>query len=181
MWQGWNCVLVYCPGGNATDPIWRVLASSDGISSWTPLKPKHSIPCWLSVQWEPSACRSCQCGQKLGSSNVCGWIYSVWLSWLWRSQHASTGNSVPWSLGHSSISSIHHMAFFPSLKQNFITYRSSKVQIAFLKFTSCDNCCCSCSFEREIIKIGLSSHKMNSNNILNLHVFFKDRCWGWQD
>ena len=44
LWQGWGCGLVYCPGGNATDPIWRVLASSDGISSWTPLKPKHSNP-----------------------------------------------------------------------------------------------------------------------------------------
>ena len=43
---------------------WPDLASSDGISSWTPLKPQHSIPCWLSVQWEPSACRSCQCCQK---------------------------------------------------------------------------------------------------------------------
>ena len=43
-WQGWSCELVYCPGGNATDPIWRVLASSDGISSWTPLKPQHSNP-----------------------------------------------------------------------------------------------------------------------------------------
>ena len=29
------------------------------------------------------------------------------------------------SLGHSSISSFHPMAFFPSLKQNFIAYRSS--------------------------------------------------------
>ena len=29
------------------------------------------------------------------------------------------------------------------------------------------NCCCSCSFEPEIIKIGQSSHKMSSNNILN--------------
>ena len=29
------------------------------------------------------------------------------------------------------------------------------------------NCCCSCSFEAEIIKIGQSSHKMYSNNILN--------------
>ena len=58
-----SCRLVHCPGGNATDPIWRVLASSDRISSWTPLKPQHSIPCWLSVQWEPSACRSCQCCQ----------------------------------------------------------------------------------------------------------------------
>ena len=35
---------MYCPGGNATDPIWRVLASSNGISSWTPLKPQHSNP-----------------------------------------------------------------------------------------------------------------------------------------
>ena len=29
------------------------------------------------------------------------------------------------------------------------------------------DCYCSCSFESEIIKIGLSSHKMYSNNILN--------------
>ena len=29
------------------------------------------------------------------------------------------------------------------------------------------NCCCSRSFEREIIKIGQSSHKMYSNNIVN--------------
>ena len=28
------------------------------------------------------------------------------------------------------------------------------------------NCCCSCSFEPELIKIGQSSHKMYSNNIL---------------
>ena len=38
-----------------------------------------------------------------------------------------------WSIPYVSV------AFFPSLKHNFITYRSSKVQIAFLKFTSCDN------------------------------------------
>ena len=44
LWQGWSCGLVYCPGGNATDPIWRVLASSDGISSWTLLKPQYSNP-----------------------------------------------------------------------------------------------------------------------------------------
>ena len=29
------------------------------------------------------------------------------------------------------------------------------------------NCCCSCQFEFEIIKIGQSSHKIYSNNILN--------------
>ena len=44
LWQGWSCRLVHCPGGNATDSIWRVLASSDGISSWTSLKPQHSNP-----------------------------------------------------------------------------------------------------------------------------------------
>ena len=44
LWQGWSCGLVHCPGGNATEPIWRVLASSDGISSWTPLKPQRSNP-----------------------------------------------------------------------------------------------------------------------------------------
>ena len=39
------CILAYiCPGGNATDPIWRVLASSQGISSRTPLKPQQSNP-----------------------------------------------------------------------------------------------------------------------------------------
>ena len=35
---------MYCPDGNATGPIWRVLASSQGISSWTHLKPQHSNP-----------------------------------------------------------------------------------------------------------------------------------------
>ena len=29
------------------------------------------------------------------------------------------------------------------------------------------NCCCSCSFETEMIKIGQSSHKMYSNNLAN--------------
>ena len=71
------------------------------------------------------------------------------------------------------------VAFFLSLKQNFISCRSSKVssrpdcifeihqlwQSGFSRVYS--NCCCSCSFESEIIKIGESSHKMYSNNIVN--------------
>ena len=154
---------MHCPGGNATEPIWRVLASSDEISSWTPLKTQHSIPCWLSIQWEPGACRSCQCCQKKGSSKVCGWIWSIWVR---ESQHAST----------RSWSSFHRMAFFPSLKQNFIAYRPSSRpdcifeihqlwQSGFLRVYS--NCCCSCSFEAEILKISHSSHKMYRNNIVN--------------
>ena len=65
---------------------------------------------------------------------------------------------------------------FSSLKQNFIAYRSSKVssrpdcifeihrlwQSGFSRVYS--NCCSSCSFEPEIIKIGRSSHMMYSNN-----------------
>ncbi len=63
-----------------------------------------------------------------------------------------------------------------SLKQNFIAYRFSKVsycifeihqlwQSGFCRVYS--NCCCSCSFEPEIIKIGQLSDKVYSNNILN--------------
>ena len=72
----------------STDPIWRVLATSDGISSWTPLKPQHSIPCWLSLQWEASACRSCQCCQKrdhqkfVGGFSLSGLLGSGWVSML---------------------------------------------------------------------------------------------------
>ena len=70
-------------------------------------------------------------------------------------------------------------AFYPSLKQNSIAYRSSKVssrpvciveihqlgQSGFSRVYS--NCCCSYSFEPEIIKIGQSSYKIYSNNLLN--------------
>ena len=35
---------MYCPAGKATNPISRVLASSLGISCWTPFKPQHSNP-----------------------------------------------------------------------------------------------------------------------------------------
>ena len=70
-------------------------------------------------------------------------------------------------------------AFFPSLKQNFIAYRPSKEsdcifeihqlwQSSFSRVYS--NSCCSYSFEPEIIKIGQSSHKIYSNNILNFQV-----------
>ena len=65
-----------------------------------------------------------------------------------------------WSIPYVSV------AFFP-LKHNFIAYGSSKVsdcifeihqlwQSGFSRMYS--NCCCSSSFEPEIIKIGLSSH-----------------------
>ena len=90
----------------------------------------------------------------------------------WCSIHARCSKS---SLKYS----IRFCGIFPSLKQNFIAYRFSKVssrpycifeidqlwQSGFSRVYS--NCCCSCSFEPEIIKIGQSSHKMYSINILN--------------
>ena len=71
------------------------------------------------------------------------------------------------------------VAFFLSLKQPFIADRSSKLswrpecifenpylwQSGFSRVYS--NSYCSCSFESEIIKVGQSSDKIISNNILN--------------
>ena len=83
----------------------------------------------------------------------------------WCSIHAS-------SLKHS----IRFCGIFPSLKHNFIAYCSSKVSDCIFEIHQLwqsdfsrvySNCCCSCSFGPEIIKIGQSSHKMYSNNILN--------------
>ena len=76
-----------------------------------------------------------------------------------------------WNIPYVSVTSI-----FPSLKQNFIAYRPSKVfsrpgcifeihqlwQSGFSRVYS--SCCCSWSFEPEILKIGQSSHKMYSND-----------------
>ena len=75
--------------------------------------------------------------------------------------------------------SIRFCGIFPSLKQNFIAYRSSKVssrpdyifeihqlwQSGFSRVYSI--CFCSCSLEPEIIKIGQSSHKIYRNYIMN--------------
>ena len=86
------------------------------------------------------------------------------------------GRKAVWGIPYVSV------AFFASLKQNFIAYRSSKVssrlvcifeihqlwQSGFRKVYS--NCWCSCSFEPEIIKIGHSSHKMYRHNVLNFQV-----------
>ena len=87
----------------------------------------------------------------------------------WCSIHARCSKS---TLKHS----IRFCGIFQSLKHNFIAYRSSKMsncifeihqlwQSGFSRVHS--NCCCSCSFEPEIIKIGQSSHNMYSNNIVN--------------
>ena len=80
------------------------------------------------------------------------------------------GRKIVWSIQYFSL------AFFPSLKQKSIAYRSSKVLDSIFEihqlwqsgFSSVySNSCCSCSFGPEIIEIGPSSHNIYSNIILN--------------
>ena len=181
---------MYCPGGNTSDPIWRELASSDGISSWTPLKPQHSNP-------SPN---------RLANQLLCidfltpptpliiphrltAFLESLIPLKNWCSINARCSKS-------SLKPSIRFCGIFSKFKTNFIAYPSSKVsshpdcifeihqlwQSGFSRVYS--NSFCSCWFEAEILKIGQSSHKMYSNNILSfqestttLHACTKKKVW----
>ena len=163
-------------GGNATDPIWRVLASSQGISFWTPLKPQHSNPkpnpnplanqLWCIDFLTPPT-------PLIIPHRLPAFLESLMPFKNSCSIHARCSKS---SLKHS----VRFCSFmFSSLKQNFIAYRPSKVssrpdcmifEIHQL-YRVYSNPCCMCSFEAEIIKIGQSSHKMYCNNILNYQQF----------
>ena len=134
-----------------------MLASSDGISSWTPFKPQQSKPNPLANQlWcidfltPPTP--------LIIPHRLPAFLESLMLLKISCSTHAKGSKS---SLKHS----ICFCGIIPSLKQNFIAYRSSKVsscpdcifeihqlwQSDFSRVYS--NSCCSCSFEPEIIKI----------------------------
>ena len=186
LWQGWSCGLVHCTSGNDTDPIWRVLASSDGISSWTPLKPQHGNPnpnplanqLWCIDLLTPPT-------PLIIPHRLRAFLESLMPLKDWCSIHSRCSKS---SLKHS----IRFCGIFPSLKQNYIAYLSSKVsdcifeihqlwQSAFSRLYS--NSCCSCSFESEIIKIVQSSHNMYSNNSEfsrvydNFECLYKKKVW----
>ena len=115
LWQGWSCGLVHCPAGNVTDPIWKVLASSDRISCFTPLKPQHSNPKPLANQvW---------CIDFLTPPipliiplRLPAFLESLMplKNWCWIHCRKAV-----WSIPYFTV------AFFPSLKHNFIVYRSS--------------------------------------------------------
>ena len=137
LWQGQSCRLVHCPAGNATDPIWRVLASSDGISSWTPLKPQHSNP-------NPN---------PLGSQ--------LWyIDFLTLSTHLIIPHRLP-----AFLESLMLLKNWCSIHARWSkSVLTSRLHFSNRVYS---NSCCSCSFEPEIIKIGQSSHKMYSNKILN--------------
>ena len=143
---------MHCPGGYVPDPIWRVLPSSDGISPWTPLKPQHRNPnpnplanqLWCIDFFSPPA-----------PHRLPAFLESLIPLKNWCSIHARCSKS---SLNIPYIS----VAFFPSLKQNFIAYRPSKVSDWIFEIHQLwksgysrvySNCCCSCWSEPEIIKI----------------------------
>ena len=133
LWQGWSCELVHSPGGNATDPIWRVLASSEGISCWTPLKPQHSNP-------NPNTlANQLKCIDFLISPTpliiphrLPAFLESLMPRKNWCLIHAGWSKS-------SQKYYIRFYGIFPSLKHNFIAYYSSNVSSrpdCILKFTS---------------------------------------------
>ena len=127
---------MHCPGGNATDPIWRLLASSDGISSWTPLKSQHSSP-------NPNL---------LANQLWCiDWLtpptpliilhrFPAFLEFLmplknWCSIHIRWSKS---SLKHS-IRFFGIFSKFKTILLYIVRLKCRHIQIIFLKFTSCDN------------------------------------------
>ena len=85
-------------------------------------------------------------------------------------QFMQDGWKAVWSIPYVSV------VFFPSLKHNFIAYRSSSCPDCIIEIHQLwqsvfswvySNCYCSCSFEHEILKIGQSSHKTYGNKIMN--------------
>ena len=152
-----------------------MLASSDRISSWTPLKPQHSNPkrktlanqLWCIDFLTPPT------PLMIPSQTPClPWI-SYYHSKNWCSIHARCSKS---SLKHS----MRFCGIFSKFKTEFylpiVLLKCPHVQIAFLKFTSCDNqalvgCipipAVAVQLKLKIIQIGQSFHQINSNNILN--------------
>ena len=158
---------MHCPGGNY--PIWRVLASSLEISCWAPLKPQHSNPnpnplgnqLWCIDFLTPPT-------PLIIPHKLPAFLESLMPLKNWCSIHARCSKS---SLKHS----IRFSGIFSKFTNRILLHIVLlKCQIAFLKFTSCDNqalvrCIpiAAVAFEPEIIKIGQSSRNMYCNKILN--------------
>ena len=163
LWQGWSSGLVHCPAGNATDPIWRVLASSQLISCWTPLKPQHSNPnpnplgnqLWCIDFLTPPT-------PLIIPHRLPAFLESLMPLKNGCSIHARCSKKCHRNVWNASDKhSIRFCGIFPSLKQDFIAYRSSKESEFIFEIHQLwqsgfswvySNCCCSCSFEPEIKK-----------------------------
>ena len=115
-WQRWSCGLVHCIGGNATDPIWRVLASSDR----TPLKPQHSpnLNTFANQLWHIDFLNPPT--PLITPHRLPAFLESFMSLKTTDAWFMQDGPKAFWIIPYVSV------AFFPSLNQNFIAYRSSK-------------------------------------------------------
>ena len=172
LWQGWSCGRVHCPRGNATDPMWRVLGSSDGISCWTPLKSQHSNPnpyynalanqLWCIDLFTPPTPLTIP-------HRLTAFIETLMPLKNWCSIHARCSKC---SLKHSIrfcdiFSNFKTKCYCISFFQSVLTSRLHFWNSPAVTIRLYSNFCCSCSFELEIIKTGQSSQKIYCNNILN--------------
>ena len=170
LWQGWSCGLVHCPGEKCHWADWKSAGLFRRNLLLNSLKPQHSNPnpnllanqLWCSDFLTPPTpliiltdtlpCLNLLCHSK----NRC-------------SIYARCSKS---SLKHS----IHFCGIFSKFKTEFycISFFSSPdciFEIHQLRQSAISrvysNCCCSCWFEPEIIKMVHSSHDIYSNYILN--------------
>ena len=162
---------MHCPGGNLTDPIWRELASSEGICSWTPLKTQYSNP-------NPKhLTNQLWCIDFLTRPTPLIIPPTPCLSWISYATQKLLLDSYKMVEKQSEAFHTFLWDFFQVeniILLHIVLLKFPHVQIACLKLTCCENhvyfnCYCSCLFEPEIIKIGQSSHQIYSNNIVNFH------------
>ena len=137
----------------------------DGISSWAPLKPQHSNP-------NPNPLANSPPTPLTIPHRLPAFLDSLMLLKNWCSIHAWCSKS---SLKHSIRfcgiflkfkTEFYCISFFGSVltsRLHFEIYQLWQSDFSMVYF----NCCCSCSFKSEIIKIGQSSPKRYWNNILN--------------
>ena len=159
---------MYCPAGNANDPIWRVLAFSDGISSGTPLK-QHSNPnpnplanqLWCIDFLTPPT-------PLIIPHRLPGFLESLMPLKNWCSINATWSKS---SLKHS----IRFCGILPSLKQNFIAYRSSKVSSDSVMVSKLNYQTCKIEFVSYWVTHSSGFVPHLSKKLCNFFLFF--RCY----
>ena len=130
---------MHCPGGNATDPIWRVLSSFYGISSWTPLKPQHSNP----IPYPNRFANQLWCIDFLTPltpliipHRLRAFLESLMPLKNWCLIHARCSKS---SLKHFICCFCGIFSKFKTILLHIVFLKCPHVLIGFLKFISCDN------------------------------------------
>ena len=127
---------MHSPGGDATEPIWRVLASSDGISFKTPLKSQHSNPNPKSLD------NQLWCIDFLTSHTSHHLLQTPCLPWISYATQKLMLDSCKMLQKQSEAFHTFLWHFFQvwnTVLLHIVFLKCPHVQIAFLKFTSCDN------------------------------------------